>query len=124
MGIPLEQLTLATADNWDIQYILRLPKLNWYPRPQEDKKDKIKYSDILDPNRPIRSLMLEDSSILLCRDLSVPRKILTNEEEKKIIDDEDKKRIMKMRNYNRVEERLDIKIADISIVDTSSQKKN
>jgi len=126
IGIPLEQLTLATAESWDIQNILLLPKLAWYPRPQEDKKDKYnKYTDILDPNKPIRSLTLEDSNILLCRDLLVPRKILTTAEERKIMEDEEKKRMMKMRStYNRIEERLDIKIADVSIIDTSPQKKD
>jgi len=111
IGIPLESLSMAPADTYDLQNILRLPKLNWYPGPEEDKKDyyKQKYSDILDPDRPLRSLMLEDGSILLYRDLSVPRKILTDAEEKKIMEDEEKKRMMKFRiNYHRREESLDI----------------
>jgi len=128
--IPLQQLTIAVADSFDIQQILKIPKLNWYPRPTEDKKDDYKYrgygsSDTFDPNRPLRSLSLDDGMILLCRDLSIPRKKLTDAEERKIVDEEDKKRALKMRStyYYRREERLDIKIADVSIIDTV-QKNN
>jgi len=126
IGITLEQLTMAVTDIYDIQFVLHLPKLPWYPRPQEDKKESHKhkqYSDIYDPNRPLRSLQLEDGSILLCRDLSIPRKLLTPSEEKKIMDNEEKKRMLKMRTVNnRREERLDIKIADVSIIDTPQKK--
>jgi len=126
VGIPVEQLTMATADSFDIQNILRLPKLSWYPRPQEDKKDSHKHrhlTDILDPNKPLRSLMLDDGSILLCRDLSIQRKTLTPSDERKIMEDEEKKRMLKMRTiYNRKEDRLDIKIADVSIIDTPQKK--
>jgi len=116
VGIPLERLTMATADTWDLQSILRLPKLNWYPRPEEDKKDRSKYADSLDPNRPLRSLMLDDGSILLYRDLSVARKMLTSAEERKISDEEEKKKMMKNRTtYHRKQENLDIKVADVSI---------
>jgi len=118
IGIPLERLSMAPADNYDLQNLLRLPKLHWYPRPDEDKKDhyKQKYSDILDPDRPLRSLMLEDGSILLYRDLTVARKVLTDTEERKIMEDEDKKRMMKYRiNYHRKEENLDIKITEVSL---------
>jgi len=126
VGIPLESLTMATADSFDIQAVLRLPKLNWYPRPTEDKRDEHKYraySDILDPNKPLRSLILDDGSILLCRDITVPRKILTSAEERKIQDEEEKKRMLKMRTtHYRREERLDIKIADIDILDNPQKK--
>jgi len=86
IGIPVEQLSITTADMHDIQTVLRLPKLNWIPRPQEDKSHKHHkyYSEPLDPNRPLRSsVTLDDGSMILCRDLSVPRKILTPSEEKK-----------------------------------------
>jgi hypothetical protein len=127
IGIPLQQLTLAVADSYDIQTILRVPKLNWYPRPEEDKKEyeyRWRSSDSLDSNRPLRSyITLDDGAILLCRDLSIPRKTLTDDEKRKIEDDEEKKRALKMRSsYYRKEEHLDIKIADVSITDTVQKK--
>jgi len=92
-----------------------VPKLSWYPRPEEDKKEyeyRWRSSDTLDSNRPLRSYITDDGTIILCRDLSVPRKVLTDEEKRKIEDDEEKKRALKMRStYYRKEENLDIKIA-------------
>jgi len=122
-GISPSALALASADYYDITKILRVPNLKWHPRPEDDTEHHNKYArhsyDTYDTNRLVRSLNLSDGEVLLYRDLSVPLKHLTDEEEKKIKEDEEMKRQAKMRlQYpSRKEERLDIKIADVSISD-------
>jgi len=122
--IPPTVLALASADQFDIQKILRVPALKWHPKADNDvepteKKPRYSYYDTYpDPSRLVRSLNLSEGDMLLYRDLSVPLKKLTEEDEKKIKDEEEKKRQAKMRlqfTSNRKEERLDIKIADVSI---------
>jgi len=124
-GISPSSLALASVESCDIQKILRIPThLKWIPRPDDDTEHHSKYArystyDTYDTNRLVRSLNLSDGNMLLYRDLSVPLKQLTEEEEKKIKEEEEAKRQAKIRQQysSRKEERLDIKIADVSISD-------
>jgi len=126
-GISPSSLALASVEYFDIQKILRIPThLKWIPRAEDDTEHHSKYAryssysyDTYDTNRLVRTLNLSDGNMLLFRDLSVPLKQLTEEEEKKIKEDEEAKRQAKIRQQysSRKEERLDIKIADVSISD-------
>jgi len=126
-GISPTALALAAADVYDIQKILNVPYLKWHPKAEDDdtpneKKARYSYPDIpYDTNRLVRSLNLSEGDMLLYRDLTIPTKKLTEEEVKKIKEEEEKKRQAKMRiqfaSAGRKEERLDIKIADVSLSD-------
>jgi len=98
-GISPSSLALASVEYFDIQKILRIPThLKWIPRAEDDTEHHSKYAryssysyDTYDTNRLVRTLNLSDGNMLLFRDLSVPLKQLTEEEEKKIKEDEESK---------------------------------
>eukprot|EP01123_Difflugia_compressa_P011954 TRINITY_DN4952_c0_g1_i1.p1 TRINITY_DN4952_c0_g1~~TRINITY_DN4952_c0_g1_i1.p1 ORF type:complete len:1123 (+),score=226.28 TRINITY_DN4952_c0_g1_i1:470-3370(+) len=128
-------LSFAMADMGDLNHILRIPDLNWHPKleeePQQEKKSRYYhyYQDIYDPDRFVRSLNLFEGDILLYRDTSIPLKQLSEQEITKIKEVESKARQAKMKAsttyYHRKEERLDIKVAEVSIGDeeTTNDKK-
>jgi len=120
----ISSISLAPADLYEVQDILHIPSLKWHPDPDEDAKHSYTsyyYYDRYDPSRLVRSLNLSDGDMLLYRDLNIPIKKLTNEEERKIKDEEEKKKQIRKRAIasayyaSRKEERLDIKIADVQL---------
>jgi len=119
----IASISLATADSYDIQNVVHIPHLKWLPDSDEDNRSSYfhNYYDKYDPSRLVRSLNFSDGDMLLYRDLNVPFKKLTYEEERKIKDEEEKKRQIKTRAMtsayyaSRKEERLDIKIADVQL---------
>jgi len=116
ISIPPEQLSVALASYYELNSILAIPKLKWYPSfPETDSPNTKYYSHNLDSNPSIHSLHIEDGSILVCRDLSVPLKKLSEADIKKINHDEELKRRDKYKLQSSREERLFINITDVPI---------
>jgi len=127
IGIPPEQLSVAQTDYENSQKILSIPNLIWYPPPQDSdtpKSHKAYYYSSVDPNKPLSTIShIDDGSVLICRNLSVPLKKLTDEDIKKISNEEEQKRQMKfIRSHHRKEETLSINIKDVPIFDVSTSK--
>eukprot|EP01124_Arcella_intermedia_P013468 TRINITY_DN1987_c0_g1_i1.p1 TRINITY_DN1987_c0_g1~~TRINITY_DN1987_c0_g1_i1.p1 ORF type:complete len:1184 (-),score=304.19 TRINITY_DN1987_c0_g1_i1:63-3557(-) len=122
-NIPSRSLSFSFCDSYDIQKVLEIPNLKWYHKPREEgnsffgKKSKLNNSVEYESDKLVRSLNILDGEYLLYRDIEVQIKKLSEEEEKKIKEEEEKKRNTRMRQqaFYRKEEKLDIKIADVSL---------
>jgi len=116
VSIPPEQLSVALTSYYELNSILTIPKLKWFPPlPDGDSPNTKYYSHNLDSNQSIHSLHIEDGSILVCRDTSVPLKKLSEADIKKINHDEELKRRDKYKLQSSKEERLSINITDVPI---------
>jgi len=123
IDIPQKQLSVAITDYSDLGKILSIPNLSWYPTTKEERSLKKKSTHKITPNITLSSLSLEDGSTIFCRDLSVPLKKLTAEEEKTISDIDAQIHHAKWSpRHHKKEECLDITIQDVSIIPSPTKK--
>jgi len=77
IGIPTDQLSVAITDFESAQKILNIPNLVWYPPPPDSDipKSHRQFYNYFDPNKTLSSIThIDDGSMLICRNLSVPQK--------------------------------------------------
>uniref|UniRef100_A0A6B2KX25 Ubiquitin carboxyl-terminal hydrolase 47 n=1 Tax=Arcella intermedia TaxID=1963864 RepID=A0A6B2KX25_9EUKA len=119
-SIPVHHLSLSIHSNYNFYSVLDFPSLKWIPRLKENPK---KGDDEKVFERLVRSVSFYEGDTLLITDLSVPLKQLSEAEEKQVKDNESRKRQAKASKNRRKEDKLDIKIVDISLNKANKQSK-